>query len=679
MKVERYDSITAFINPKTKKISILKYLKENGMLYAYSFLLAKENQKKINIIAINGKKISNKLNDVSETLFYNEDLMIDELGIDTTDKYELTYLEDGQEITIDLLDDNYDFSDFYKTHNINENLDFEPIEVEESTSTDNVMLEYACTNVKSLLLILTKMLRSKKDKDFLNNILVNINDINDNYNNINNNLDMLFLSTQVLLLEEKVDYSDKLEELLKQQRELIDFRSNNLQDNNNAILTNNQLDYKKLVKMIRNSIAHSNYKVLEDGTIEFYNDGKNKLNIRIPKDVLQDAFSKALSYYYLEGAFPVIYEGIFNPDNSPFNKNTINDYLSNIEVFNLSNYKIKRFATPEEQQAKDGEMELLLHEINTISNKNLYNKYMDKEEFRQKVNSLIENNLEIEEEPVFTKLTQEDIDYIFNNIQELGDNYFYSLSQSSQIQVINNLIYQRYSKDYYLLKNIHEIINTNHYSNDNLIDKASNYINYKVKIELLIITLLNNLLLFCYNQNKANINVDNISFPMEVYNDYLESKVNLFYDTTREANDYQATYNAMLKGAALHIFEDKDFKDIEESLSIVTNRLIKLKGEIRRVDNIINGNIEEDDLRKVNIEILNRIRDCLAHGRLKIDLGRTNNMLSTKLEIKDEYKGKTKFKTNITVLKLLDTINEPEFLYSILNENRNFQNHKEVL
>ena len=166
---------------------------------------------------------------------------------------------------------------------------------------------------------------------------------------------------------------------------------------------------------------------------------------------------------------------------------------------------------------------------------------------------------------------------------------------------------------------------------------------------------------------------------MEVYNDYLESKVNLFYDTTREANDYQATYNAMLKGAALHIFEDKDFKDIEESLSIVTNRLIKLKGEIRRVDNIINGNIEEDDLRKVNIEILNRIRDCLAHGRLKIDLGRTNNMLSTKLEIKDEYKGKTKFKTNITVLKLLDTINEPEFLYSILNENRNFQNHKEEL
>ena len=57
-------------------------------------------------------------------------------------------------------------------------------------------------------------------------------------------------------------------------------------------------------------------------------------------------------------------------------------------------------------------MELLLHEINTISNKNLYNKYMDKEEFRQKVNSLIENNLEIEEEPVFTKLTQEDIDLI---------------------------------------------------------------------------------------------------------------------------------------------------------------------------------------------------------------------------------------------------------------------------
>ncbi len=248
--------------------------------------------------------------------------------------------------------------------------------------------------------------------------------------------------------------------------------------------------------MIRNCIAHSNYKVLDDGTVEFYNDGKNKLNFTVNKKAISSLFDQLSNYYYLEGIFPIILSRTDNYDNNSMDKKSLKNYLSKLEVFDIGDYSLREYHDLEVQRMLDEEFGSDISYIRTLSNNNIYNSSRSKDSIIRVFNSKIRRHLIVSEDPKFKNLTVEDIDYIFSNIQELDEQYFYSLSKTTQIQIINDLIYQKYNKNYYLQKNMHKMLEKEHFSNDDLHGNAFDYIKYKSKIELVISALLNNVILF---------------------------------------------------------------------------------------------------------------------------------------------------------------------------------------
>ena len=103
------------------------------------------------------------------------------------------------------------------------------------------------------------------------------------------------------MLDDKLDLIPEYIENIMKRVLWFDFGRDSLEKSNNSILSDGEIDYKKVVKMIRNCIAHSNYKVLDDGTVEFYNDGKNKLNFTVNKKDISSLFDQLSNYYYLEG------------------------------------------------------------------------------------------------------------------------------------------------------------------------------------------------------------------------------------------------------------------------------------------------------------------------------------------------------------------------------------------
>ena len=266
--------------------------------------------------------------------------------------------------------------------------------------------------------------------------------------------------------------------------------------------------------------------------------------------------------------------------------------------------------------------------------------------------------------------------YILYNIIEMGEEYFYKLGSTSQKLVIENLIKQRYNKRYSLINNIDSIIETSYNSNESLTKRASDYINFKSKIELIITAMLNNLLMFCYNQNVSNIDASSIKFPVDVYKQYMDSRIKEFYDVSKEAADYQNIYTSLLKASSMQMLSKEDYIEIEKGINKTKNVLIKCKNEINLSSEILNGNDTSENYDKVNKEILHRFRDCLAHGRLNIGNIDINNIGKTVLSFYDTYEGQDKFKVNISLEELLKSINQPEFLKTMFNSNVNFDQHK---
>ena len=502
-----------------------------------------------------------------------------------------------------------------------------------------------------------------------------IGTLSENYNNVENNLDMIFLSGQLLMLDDKLDLIPEYIENIMKRVLWFDFGRDSLEKSNNSILSDGEIDYKKVVKMIRNCIAHSNYKVLDDGTVEFYNDGKNKLNFTVNKKDISSLFDQLSNYYYLEGIFPIILSRTDNYDNNSMDKEALKNCLSKLEIFDIGDYSLREYHDLEVQRMLDEEFGSDISYIRTLSNNNIYNSSRSKDSIIRVFNSKIRRHLIVSEDPKFKNLTVEDIDYIFSNIQELDEQYFYSLSKTTQIQIINDLIYQKYNKNYYLQKNMHKMLEKEHFSNDDLHGNAFDYIKYKSKIELVISALLNNLFLFCYNQNKSNIDSKDLRFPLSFYEDYLSSKIGNFYEFSKERSDYGLIYTSLLKVSSTHAFSEDDYKNIEKQINKSQNRLIKTKNQINGVNNIIDGVATDEEFAITNIDILNRMRDSLAHGHLTMNVKSINSIMSTELHFYDKHDGEVQFDATITLGELLKTINQSEFINSILNDNQNFSKH----
>ena len=341
LDIYRFDSIINIFNNKDRLG--LKFKIINDKLYAFNFLLKEENRKLLEVSKINGINVSTFLDNIELNDLYSIDKM-KKYGVNATNSFILTIIDDGNVFDIDIYSEVSTYNIFYKEYQLNDKLgDLSEIRIE-SLKSNNTMLEYASTNVKTLLILLNNMTISQNDKFVLNKLIQKSFMLNDIYNNMDNNLDMIFLSTQLLMLDNKLDFiPQNIIDLMKFVL-IFDFGIDELNESNNAILTNGNIDYKKIIRMIRNCIAHSNYKVLENGNVEFYNEGKNRMNFTIKKIHLMSLFNHLYNYYFLEGALPVILDNdsVFN--RTPFTKESLINYLNGIELIGVDNIKLKIFA-----------------------------------------------------------------------------------------------------------------------------------------------------------------------------------------------------------------------------------------------------------------------------------------------------------------------------------------------
>lgn len=681
--VNRYETIITSVDFAKHKMLALKFKLIDGKLFAYNFFLRDENRKMLEVSKINGVDISSIVSKLSENDLYDIEAM-KKHGIDTTNSFLCTFIDDHKQVDFDVLDFDSD-EVFFTTHKINEIFTESDIIINEvQQETDNIMIDYANTNAKALLQILSSMSRTSKDKFNIDGLLEEMSVVNNGYSNVNHNLDMIFLSTQLLMLDSKLEHIPQMVKNLMSRVLIFDFGNEELSIANNAILTDGEIDYKKVLLMMRNSIAHSNYKVLENGLVEFYNEGKNKMNFTINKEDIHSLFGFLYDYYFMGGVFPIILDGTSNFDNVAFNKETLMQYLDKLEICNINNPKQKKIDNEHEQMLLDNSLGFDIDMIKWTTKNNNHVLSVDKEQIVRLYENYIKKHLDDKCELLLNKLDPEDIEYIIFNIKEMNEDYFYSLGKSSQIEVINSLIYKKYSNNYYLQKNMQSIINTNYFNHESLTDSASDYINYKTKVELTITSLLNNMFLYCYNQNttkqpecKIRIldNVDKIVFPGHMYDSYIETTKNEFYKNLPNMIDCRNVYDTLLKDTANHQNVKDDFEKISQKIDNEKNKLDNCKNMIERTEKILDDKGNDEDRKLVNSEIFYRIRNSLAHGNLKVEVNDINDIWSTELHIVDEYEGVKNYETIVSFGQLMSSIKESSLLNTLFVNNKNFDIH----
>lgn len=668
--VNRFNTIITVLDIEKNKMMALKFKIIDSKLYVFNFYLKEENRNIIEVSEINGVSVNSFINKINENDIYSIETM-KEFGVDTSNQFLLKLIVDDKETEYDIL--NLDSNDdvFYKQYEINPIIKQEVNINYKTNTTNNVMLDYASTNIKSLLSILKSNCKSEEDIRLLEKSISQVDSLNDNFSDISDNLDMLFLSTQLLMIEDKIDFVPEIIENIMKIVLVFDFGNGDYQDTNGAILTDNRIDYLKIIKMMRNSIAHSNYKVLENGIIEFYNEGKKKarMNFIINKSDLKYLFSKLYNYYYLNGVFPVIYSNsvLLGPDH--FNEDELVDYLINLDLFSLTSINLKKFDTVEEQNYMDECLGLDLENFCLSSNSK--SKQMIINSFKYNIEKHLNDDCKL----VTNKLTRDDIMHIIATIDRMGKDYFYQLGKTSQIEIVNNLIKEIYNKKYRLLENVDRIIECSYNSNDSLTNKSTDYADIEIKIEILITAILNDLLLFGYNKNPSIIDASEIRFPESFYKDYLESKIEEFYNNSKNAADYHHIYESLLKVSSSHKILEKDFIEIENKLKQIQGKLVKQSAEISNLDSIVNKHATKEIYQIINLDILNRIRDCLAHGRLKVNCMDFNNVSDAKISIEDVYEGEVKFHASTTFSELMNSLMNRQFLQTLLNDNKNFKEH----
>lgn len=661
------DYLIFVINRRKGKMLALDFKIIDGKLYASNYYQPEERRKWIEVKGINGIPVTNFISAIKAEDLYNIDKM-KQYGINIKNNCVLELIADGEIIKYDVYDFDSPDEIFTKPFEINKNVDSEiVIDFNSNPSQDNTMLNYASTTVKSILSILNGMAISNADKEEITDILNTITQFNDTFADINDNLDMIFLSTQLLMLDSEIhNVPLNIQRMMKYDLN-FNFGTGDYQNTNNAILTDGKIDYRKVMVMMRNCIAHSNYKV-NDGIVEFYDSGKNKLNFTIHKDKLKLLFNELYKFYYLNGTFPMIYAKtiVNNPD--PFSEDELIEYLCGIELFEISNLTFKTFESEKEQKSMD---DILDHDLNEFTKNTEFFKENAISEFEIHLKKHFNDDCKL----IHKKITKEDMEYVLFNIKNMGEDYFYKLGRTSQINIIETLIKRRYNKNSDLLSVIDETINYKYDSNDSLTSNSTNYIKMQTKIELLIMSLINNIFLFCYNQNPATIDASSVRFPKHVYEDYLKSQIEQFYNASREATNYRAIYDSLLKFASTQKFDEEDYRNAEKNINKWGNKTIQYKNSIESINKIIDETATEEIYNLVNKNILHEIRHCLAHKPM-VNCNDFSHIRNSVITLQEVYEGQTKFSTSISLEEIIKAINHSDFLKSILDDNQHFIKHK---
>lgn len=130
-----------------------------------------------------------------------------------------------------------------------------------------------------------------------------------------------------------------------------------------------------------------------------------------------------------------------------------------------------------------------------------------------------------------------------------------------------------------------------------------------------------------------------------------------FNETAKEASGYQCVYKSLLSASSSHLISSEDFNGIEDDINKTKNKLKIIKSDIENVFEVLEKTATNDNYKNINVQILNRISDCLAHGSLSFEISNINNIMKTELVITDGYEGKLQFSTLLSFGELIEVLN----------------------
>ena len=634
----------------------------NGELYVYNMLLEYSYRKYIPIIS----------------LTHNDKVIQNIPSIIDTNNTILTCLIDGVKREIDFSKD-LDIDLFRKTLT-SENCN--PFTSEKLDSTDvldevvsNKHLDFAVSAIKSHLLLLSRYTHCN-DNLFMS-MYKSFDETNSSLFNPNKSINISLLISAFLLLDNEIKNMPN-ELCLAIEKELSATLSSINLTTNTAIIEDGKINYKLLINQIRNSVAHSNYDISNENTVHFYNYGGHKNSLNFDIELELDELKKIVEYIFSVNNFYST-SGFIQPSSMlrPLcNQEDILEYLDMIHTYEIKkksngvsgiytslfqlNNNIKELRAKIINNKKSNiptsssEIELVLLEKNRLS----------------LLNQIYAGNNR--------KLTDKEKEQIIKGINSIGKDYFFSLDYEAQVKVIDKIIKSNRKNNINYVENSLELVSYNHFLHEYYGKNPENYIDYSDNIKMYILSFLNILLLYCYNKNKAQIEVNDLEFDEQIYNDFINSKNNkiktLALEIANAHNYLDADYNTIINNTDQFKYKGK-FKTILEVLAQLSkfnrNAIANTRKQIDSINKILNGTATSKEKKDIKLEILNRFRDSIAHGRVNIILNQ-DNILESILEIEDTYEGIEQLKTKIKLGDLIKLLNKYSYINSITNENIHF-------
>ena len=651
-------------------------------------------------------------------------------GIDGK-SYNITLLNDNNLINMQLDDPNIrlDFSIFFKEHSKSNLLDKTNFNLNIESSDTNISYGYD-SNLK-LLSLMHGLCKSQKDLSLFEGVYKKNVELLGNGGNTDTNIDWMFMSSFFLLNQEEkntlpdylyLDLARKLK-LVNPRGAMCIFMDENNEETsyandvnrsnygcNDYIFTDGNLDCKMLFHAIRNALAHSSYEVIDKNYIRIYgynDENVMNCNFKIQKNMIIEFINKLSNYNAFGNIFPICTLENPNYDNAPIQtKEDLKSYLESIVVSDITDVKYHDLDTLKKLQMY---VSYLAQKDNTDINENVDYKMLEMFEYDYErkiyylkmqlqnpmtrktklIDSVAKSQLKyfmdykLEEQ----KLSESQISKIIDHIGQIADT-FYNHSAVNQHEIITELIRNELNPSRNISMIIEDIVKTSSKSDgaimDMLNDTSTKYIDYDKVIKATVISYLNNILLYNYNEKKVDLSgLDFSGLKIDVDFEDLISKKNKRIDDLKRENRNIYKSNKNMK---------KRLGDITIQLERVTdeNQKARLTEEKQRLEAILSQDdgsrqeknsiemtaLQEDleDLKNRRVDnsyILDHLRNSLAHGNIffsnTINL---NDIGDLEITFIDYYPDTTdeSFKGTIKFRELLTTLSDEKFIDSLFSK-----------
>lgn len=718
--------------------SILKFKIIDGKLYVYDLITSRENRKYVEIKQINNIDVNELITLLKNDGYTDEEVevliqhkeVLQAYGIDSK-SYNITLLNDNNLLNMQLDNPNIrlDFSIFFKEHSKSNLLGKSNFNLNIESSDTNISYGYD-SNLK-LLSLMHGLCKSQKDLSLFESIYKKNVELLGNGGNTDTNIDWMFMSSFFLLNQEEkntlpdylyLDLARKLK-LVNSRGAICSFMDENNEEMsyandvnrsnygcNDYIFTDGNLDCKMLFHAIRNALAHSSYEVIDKDYIRIYGYNDKKVmncNFKIQKNMIIEFINKLSNYNAFGNIFPICTLENPNYDNTSIQtKEALKSYLESIVISDITDVKYHDLDTLKKLQMYAF---YLAQKENTDINENVNYKMLEMFEYDYErkiyylkiklqnpmtrktklIDSVIKSQLKyfmdykLEEK----KLSESQISKIIDHIGQIADT-FYNHSAVNQHEIITELIRNELNPSRNISMIIEDIIKTSSKSDgaimDMLNDTSTKYIDYDKVIKATVISYLNNILLYNYNEKKVDLSgLDFSGLKIDVDFDDLISKKNKRIDDLKRENRNIYKSNKNMK---------KRLEDITIQLERVTdeNQKASLTEEKQRLETILsqdNGSrqgknsiemtaLQEDleDLKNRRVDnscILEHLRNSLAHGNIffsdTINLNDIGDLEITFIDyypdtIDESFKGTIKFR------ELLTTLSDEKFIISLFSK-----------